>query len=280
LLLNTVLKIVLSMLFTNPLQDAGWIGVIVAVIIGIATIVATVAVTVWAVRKQGNRKEIAYEVRTDTPIVSINEEVKDRIKIEFDGQPVEAMSLLNLKVWNAGDVSVKTDDYVDPLTFTFAGRKVLDVSILSMEPENLIKAEDLKKFLEANKPLQSHEKETIELPKFHLNSKKRTGLEDTLTLKVLLSGSKGSIKVEGRIDDGKIIYFDPNNQPVSIWLVVSIFGTIILSLPVLFLIGILVHSSGLTSITSDLSFIVILTIIALIYWRKTLSQIRKTGIRW
>lgn len=198
-------KVLLDMSLPDFLHDpnaiASWIGTAVG-ILGVGVAIFGIF---YPLRKQRNRKEITCQVRADSPVVSVNEEVKDRIKIEFDGQKIEEMSFVILKIWNSGDVSVKPSDYIDPITFNFGDREVLDVSIVSMEPESLIKPEDLQKFLADNKPLPQKEKRTIILPEFHVNSKKRTGLQDSLTLRVLLSGAEGSIHVEGRIDDGKII---------------------------------------------------------------------------
>ena len=168
-------------------------------------------VAYWIFLKQRTKKEITCQVVDDSSIVSVNEEVKDRIKIEFDGQKVEEMSVVKLKIWNSGNVSIKLGDYIDPITLNFAERQVLDVNIYDMEPSDLIKSEDTQKFLAENKPLPQKEKRTVTLPAFHINSKKRTGLQDSLTLKVLLSGVERSIRVEGRIDDGKIIKSMPES---------------------------------------------------------------------
>jgi hypothetical protein len=197
--------------FWNNPSVISWIGTAV----GILTVAVGIFGVIYPLRKQRNRKEITCQVRADSPVVSVDEEVKDRIKIEFDGQKVEEMSVVILKIWNSGDVSIKPDDYIDPITFNFRERNVLDVSITSMEPGSLIKPEDLQNFLAHNKSLPQKEKRTITLPKFHVNSKKRTGLQDSLTLRVLLSGAQGSIHVDGRIDDGRIIESNLDNRSVT-----------------------------------------------------------------
>src|SRR5437660_3881886 len=84
---------------------------------------ATVAY--WIYRRQRSKKEITYQVISDAPIANINKEVKDRVKILFDGNPVEDMNLLVLKVWNPGKVAVKRDDFDEPITFEFGERKVV-----------------------------------------------------------------------------------------------------------------------------------------------------------
>ncbi len=56
---------------SNPWQDAG-LGVVVAILVGIATIVTTVAITIWAVRKQRNQKQITYQVISDASFCKKN----------------------------------------------------------------------------------------------------------------------------------------------------------------------------------------------------------------
>lgn len=215
-------KVLLDMSQPDFLHDPNVIATWIGAAVGILGVGIAIFGIFYPLRKQRNRKEITCQVRADSPVVSVNEEVKDRIKIEFDGQIVEEMSFVILKIWNSGDVSIKLGDYIDPITFNFGDRKVLDVSIVSKEPESLIKPEDLQKFLVDNKPLPQKEKRTITLPEFHVNSKKRTGLQDSLTLRVLLSGAEGSIRVEGRIDDGKIIesnlspHLDSGSEPMTV----------------------------------------------------------------
>src|SRR5713226_9186778 len=86
------------------------INVIVAPVISISSIL----VSIWIFRKGLERKEIAYHVLTDNPVLRVDEEVKSKIKIEFDGQKVEGMSLVVIKVWNSGTKSVKPQDYINP----------------------------------------------------------------------------------------------------------------------------------------------------------------------
>jgi hypothetical protein len=220
--MNILLYDTSSPLSINPLQDAGWVGVIVAIVIGIATIGTTVAITIWAVRKQRNQKEVMYQVVSDVPIVSISEEVIGRVKILFDGFLIEDMNLLVLKVWNSGSVAVKRDDFDEPITFEFEGRKLVGSEILSMNPSDLIDSKDTNNFL-------TFGTETIQLQKFLLNPK------DEVNLKVLLKEFAGRVKGRARIVDGKIKEFDPNNR-------VSIFP---LGLLLMIILAIVLFSVGL-----------------------------------
>ena len=206
-------KVLLDMSLPDFLHDPNAIATWIGAAFGILGVGIAIFGIFYPLRKQRHRKEITCQVRADSLVVSVKKELKDmkgRIKIEFDGQKVEEISFVNLKIWNSGDVSIKRGtppigDYLDPIKFDFGVRKVLGVSEVRMKPESLIKPEELRKFLEDNQPLPQKEKREITLPEFHLNSKKRTGPQDSLELTVLLSGAEGSIRVDGRIDDGEII---------------------------------------------------------------------------
>src|SRR5260370_33157337 len=125
--MNTLLSVIILDIWPDP-----FVQFIIIVIIGSVISISSIIVSIWIFRKGLERKEIAYHVLTDNPVLRVDEEVKSKIKIEFDGQKVEGMSLVVIKVWNSGTKSVKPQDYINPITFTFEGRKVLDVSIQSM----------------------------------------------------------------------------------------------------------------------------------------------------
>jgi hypothetical protein len=75
------------------LRDPIW--QFIGVIVGFITIIVTIVLS----QRQQNRKEISYQVISDAFIISIDKEVKDRVKILFDDRPVKDMSLLILRLW-------------------------------------------------------------------------------------------------------------------------------------------------------------------------------------
>ncbi len=263
-----MLKIVLPMLSTNPLQDAGWIGVIVAIFVGIATVVATVAITIWAVRKQRSRKEISYQIISDASIASINKEVKDRVKILFDGIPIEDMNLLVLKLWNSGNAAIKPEDYVEPIKFEFDGRKVASADILNMEPSDLIDPKDIKSFF-------TLELDSVKLPKFLLNP------NEAISLKILLTGPTDKVTGRTRIVEGRIIEIGPNTQVLTI----KMSSVILVSFPLLTLvistaitINLFINSIIIGILAALALLIIILSILAFLF-SDEISDIRKTGLR-
>jgi hypothetical protein len=169
-------------------QDAGWIGVVVAALVGVIYII------LWLFdrRKQNKRKEVAYQIISDTPIANINEEMKDRVEIKFDGNPITDMNLVVLKIWNRGGLAVRSGDYEESIRFELGGRTYITGEVLSREPEEIIKQEELKNFLKAEAD------GSVSLPRFLLNP------QDSLSIKMLVTG-KGKIRGIARIADGKIM---------------------------------------------------------------------------
>src|SRR5438445_4223381 len=103
------------------LRDPLWqfIGVIVALI----AIFLTIA--------QRSRKEIVYEVVSDTPILSVRGEIKDQIQVLYKGKPLADARLIILRVWNLGNTPISLNDYVEPINFDFGQKaEILDADIL------------------------------------------------------------------------------------------------------------------------------------------------------
>ena len=120
----------------DPLRDTVWqfIGVVVAILIGIAAII----IAFKSYRQQRHRKEITYQVVSDAPIASVNKAVENRVEIRLDGNPVKDARLLVLKVWNSGNVAIKSEDYFEPIMFEVEGGKVVGSDVLETEPSDLI----------------------------------------------------------------------------------------------------------------------------------------------
>jgi phosphate transport system substrate-binding protein len=170
-------------------------SIAVALVVGIVSAI----VAIWIYHLQRKQKEITYQVISDAPVASVNEEVKDRVEIRFDGSPVKDLSILVLKVWNSGNTAIRAEDYFEPIKFDFKGRTVVSSDVLETEPIALIDQDAIKTFL-------TQGNESIKLPKFPLNQK------DAISLKILLTGTRGEISKEGRIADGSITAFAPAEE--------------------------------------------------------------------
>jgi hypothetical protein len=164
----------------------------------ISTIIAAIiggVIAIWIYRKQRSKKEISYQIVSDAPVLSIDQTLASRVKIELDGNPVKEVTLVVFKISNTGKAAVDDKDYKEPLIFTFATRKVISSEVVETEPKDLVDAPTRKIFI----PLPTLGQNFIEFPKFLLNPK------ESVTFSVLLDGAKDEISKKGRIIDGNII---------------------------------------------------------------------------
>ncbi len=157
------------------LRDPIWqfLGVIVAIV--------GLMLTILLFKLQRDRKKISYTVISSKPMVSVSDEVKDRVQILFDDGPVNDVSLVVLKFCNSGSMPILSTEYDRPITLSFGkGSKVLDVEILSMIPSNI-------------KTSVKIDSEKIVVEPLLLNSK------DSFVLKILLNNFNNEVDVDARI---------------------------------------------------------------------------------
>src|ERR1700720_1277119 len=88
--------------------------------------IATVAAIFISIR-QHQRKAISYKVISDTPLLSLKEEVKSRVQVLFDARPVRNTRLVVIKILNSGNVPILLTDYHDPIKIGFGDNaEILD----------------------------------------------------------------------------------------------------------------------------------------------------------
>lgn len=154
------------------LSKSWWqgLGVLLAVVLAIGGL--------WW---QQNRKELSYEVVSQTSLVSLEDPTAQQLQVFFNGKQVADPSLIVLRVRNTGNVPIPRVDYEKPLTFQFGQSvEVLNSEITSMTPTNLGAS--------INPSANS-----VELSPVLLNS------SDELLLKTLVTGSNITITVDARI---------------------------------------------------------------------------------
>lgn len=153
----------------------------------IAAIAAVVAIFISI--KHHQRKAISYKIVSDTPLLSLKEEVKSRVQVLFDAKPVSNTRLVVLKVFNSGNVPIEVKEFEnnEPIKIDFGNStEILDAELLESFPS------DIK---DKAKVTFKDEIGGVMLEPLLLNSK------DSVTLKVLLAQTHLSkeIKVTARI---------------------------------------------------------------------------------
>jgi hypothetical protein len=171
------------------LIDAGWTQVIIGAIAVILTIV------IYSMTKQ--RKSFSYEVVSEYPLISIHKEIKGKLQILLDGNPVENVHLLLIKFINDGNIPIAASDYERPITLDFKdSSNILSADYVKASPGNLITS--LK--ITDNK---------ISIEPMLMNG------GDTFSIKILVGQYKGSVDVDARILGVKNIRHTPKQSSTS-----------------------------------------------------------------
>jgi hypothetical protein len=114
------------------LRDQIW--QFVGAVLGLAAIVLT-AILYW---KQRQLKELAYEIISKTSVVSVQDEVAGKIEILYEDKPVKNVNLAVIRLVNSGNVAIKPDDYMQPVSFNFGkNAKILQTEVIKEVPDNL-----------------------------------------------------------------------------------------------------------------------------------------------
>jgi len=157
------------------------------IVFPLATIV-TIGVAYWIYLKQRKTKEISYEFLSNERIVSVNESFKDNIEINFNGEIVNDLWMIILKITNTGNIPIERKDFDEALEIkTIDHPKWLSAEIVNEQPRNL------KAQIEGNTN-QISDQDTIKISPTLLNS------GDNFSLKLLISNpEKTNFEIEGRI---------------------------------------------------------------------------------
>jgi hypothetical protein len=146
---------------------------LVNISIALLGIFFTSIVSVVIYRRQQSRKGVIYKVISNTPLLSLKEEAKGKIKVLFGTKPVNNARLVILKVWNSENTPILPNEYIDPIRVKFGDNvEVLDAEVLEAVPS------DIKDKAKASLKL---DKDSVVLEPLLLNSK------DSITLKFLLA---------------------------------------------------------------------------------------------
>lgn len=139
---------------------------------------ALIAICIYL--KQRNRKLLSYSVLTNSRLLSIRNEIKGKIKIMYQSKEVENVNLVEIKIFNSGNVPIEEKDIKEPISIFYGkNSQILSTEVSEVEPVNLDISLDNKDSL-------------VELSKVLINS------GDSITIKALVS-RMSKIFVNGRI---------------------------------------------------------------------------------
>ena len=157
------------------LRDPIW--QFIAVIIALMTIPVSI-ILYW---KQRRRKALSYEIVSVTPLLSIKEEIKGKMRILFENKPVQQVYLILVKITNSGNLPISPSDYERAISLSFGEKgKILTAEVVETAPSSLQTSARI-------------EGEKVVLDSNLLNQ------GDLVKLKILMSEFDGQISVDGCI---------------------------------------------------------------------------------
>jgi len=149
--------------------------------IGAILALAAIFISIGLYLRQRRRKAMSYEIVSQTPLLSMEEEVKGKLKILFEDEPVQKVHLIVAKIINAGNLPILPTDYQRPLSFGFDNEaRVLTAEVIETNPDSLEASIGIEGKKVAFEPTLLNEK-------------------DSITLKMLVSQFDGKVTVDGRI---------------------------------------------------------------------------------
>jgi hypothetical protein len=155
--------------------------------VGVILAFLAIILSVGIYYKQRQFKSLSYAISSITQLLNVHNEVRRRVKILYDDQPVQDVHLAIIELFNSGNVPITSTDYDHPVIFDFGvNARILSSEIIRTIPSNLPASIEVQAKL-------------IIFANILLNP------EDSITVKVLLSGFEDRIAVTGRVHGVKEI---------------------------------------------------------------------------
>lgn len=157
------------------LRDPVWqfVGAVLAAI--------AIVIAVFFYYRQRKRKRLSYQILANTPVLTVDEQIRGKLKVSYEDIPVQNLKLLLLKFINTGNLPIATGDFERPLSISFDSEaKILSSEVIASSPSDL-------------SPSISATTHRIALSPLLLNPK------DNFTIKALVSEHQGPFSVTARI---------------------------------------------------------------------------------
>jgi hypothetical protein len=148
-----------------------------------------VTITLWILNLR--RKELTYEILSDTPLVSVREEVKDQVQIIFKGEAVHDVHLVQIRLTNSGNVPIRIADYEGRLSVKVPPpARILSAEVEDTHPAHLERRPDNGE----TSLIEEMTANNVALRPVLLNHK------DWLTIKLLVTKPTDGIMISGHIE--------------------------------------------------------------------------------
>ena len=112
--------------------------------IGVILAIVAILVSVFVFIYQRRRKAISYEITSWTPIFSIQDLEEEKLQLTYEGQIVNDVYLIILRIVNSGNQPILPDDYEKPIEIKFqAGSRILSAETVETKPKDLQMSVDI-----------------------------------------------------------------------------------------------------------------------------------------
>lgn len=90
----------------------------------------------WYVFQRG-RSDLRITIDADVPVVSLEQQFADSVRIFFGNEQVSSLSVIELSIENTGNRPVERSAFDSPLVFVFPGRVTAKPAVLDRRPDAL-----------------------------------------------------------------------------------------------------------------------------------------------
>lgn len=105
--------------------------------IGIIGVAAAIVMPIIVYYLQNNKKHLAYNELQNISLVSVNDNVKDKVEVKYAGKVVNNLYLLTVLFKNTGRVPIKNSDIVSPIKLEYKQKfmecRVIDKSTAGLD---------------------------------------------------------------------------------------------------------------------------------------------------
>jgi hypothetical protein len=156
---------------------------------GIGIVVSTI---LWT--KNQRTKQLSYIILWQDALTHVRSNVRDRLDIRFDGEPVHEARLVLVQIINSGHLPIAVNDYQSKLSISCSpGAKVLYAEVIATTPGDL--DDRCRSEQGSRKDLIEHiDKNEVTIAPILLND------GDSMTVQMLVENLRGSVKVGGHIN--------------------------------------------------------------------------------
>lgn len=115
----------------DVLRDGVW--QFLGVVVGLLGVIVTIVIF----QLQKNKKRLAYYILTDTSLLTVDDEIKGKIQINYENKNIQNIRLLILKIENIGNIDISSSDFEQPIIISFPNSEILSAGLIDASPRNL-----------------------------------------------------------------------------------------------------------------------------------------------